>query len=103
MKLTYDLVGFKNKRKVNLTKKLDSLIFELKCSLRDDWQFKYNYFYEKPNGEKVFLCKMDRQYRINALNYFKRAKDRYITNLHAPMEGFDEDEWDFIWNDDYLG
>lgn len=103
MKLTYDLVGFKNRRKVNLTKKIDKLILELKYSLGNDWVFKYNYFYEKPNGEKVFLCKMSRQYRTNALNYFEKVKDRYITNLHAPMEVFDEDEWDFIWNDDYLG
>lgn len=98
MKLTYDLVGFKNKRKVNLTKKLDSLIFELKCSLRDDWQFKYNYFYEKPNGEKVFLCKMDRQYRINALNYFKR-----IQRENLEFAQYSDDEWDFIWNDCWLG
>ena len=98
MKLTYDLVGFKNKRKVNLTKKLDSLIFELKCSLRDDWLFKYNYFYEKPNGEKVFLCKMDRQYRINALNYFKR-----IQRENLEFAQYSDDEWDFIWNDCWLG
>lgn len=98
MKLTYDLVGFKNKRKVNLTKKPDSLIFELKCSLRDDWQFKYNYFYEKPNGEKVFLCKMDRQYRINALNYFKR-----IQRENLEFAQYSDDEWDFIWNDCWLG
>lgn len=98
MKLTYDLVGFKNKRKVNLTKKLDSLIFELKCSLRDDWKFKYNYFYEKPNGEKVFLCKMDRQYRINALNYFKR-----IQRENLEFAQYSDDEWDFIWNDCWLG
>ena len=98
MKLVYDLVGFKNKRKVNLTKKLDSLIFELKCSLRDDWQFKYNYFYEKPNGEKVFLCKMDRQYRINALNYFKR-----IQKENLEFAQYSDDEWDYIWNDCWLG
>lgn len=98
MKLVYDLVGFKNKRKVNLTKKLDQLIFELKCSLRDDWEFRYNYYYERPNGEKVFLCKMDRQYRINALNYFKR-----IQRENLEFAQYSDDEWDYIWNDCWLG
>lgn len=98
MKLVYDLVGFKNKRKVNLTKKLDQLIFELKCSLRDDWKFRYNYYYERPNGEKVFLCKMDRQYRINALNYFKR-----IQRENLEFAQYSDDEWDYIWNDCWLG
>lgn len=98
MKLVYDLVGFKNKRKVNLTKKLDKLIFELKCSLRDDWEFRYNYYYERPNGEKVFLCKMDRQYRINALNYFKR-----IQRENLEFAQYSDDEWDYIWNDCWLG
>jgi len=98
MKLVYDLVGFKNKRKVNLTKKLDKLIFELKCSLRNDWEFRYNYYYERPNGEKVFLCKMDRQYRINALNYFKR-----IQRENLEFAQYSDDEWDFIWNDCWLG
>lgn len=98
MKLVYDLVGFKNKRKVNLTKKLDQLIFELKCSLRDDWEFRYNYYYERPNGEKVFLCKMDRQYRINALNYFKR-----IQKENLEFAQYSDDEWDYIWNDCWLG
>lgn len=98
MKLVYDLVGFKNKRKVNLTKKLDQLIFELKCSLRDDWEFRYNYYYERPNGEKVFLCKMDRQYRINALNYFKR-----IQRENLEFAQYSDDEWDYIWNDYWLG
>lgn len=98
MKLVYDLVGFKNKRKVNLTKKLDKLIFELKCSLRDDWKFRYNYYYERPNGEKVFLCKMDRQYRINALNYFKR-----IQKENLEFAQYSDDEWDYIWNDCWLG
>ena len=98
MKLVYDLVGFKNKRKVNLTKKLDQLIFELKCSLRDDWEFQYNYYYERPNGEKVFLCKMDRQYRINALNYFKR-----IQRENLEFAQYSDDEWDYIWNDCWLG
>jgi hypothetical protein len=98
MKLIYDLVGFKNKRKVNLTKKLDQLIFELKCSLRDDWKFRYNYYYERPNGEKVFLCKMDRQYRINALNYFKR-----IQRENLEFAQYSDDEWDYIWNDCWLG
>lgn len=98
MKLVYDLVGFKNKRKVNLTKKLDKLIFELKCSLRNDWEFRYNYYYERPNGEKVFLCKMDRQYRINALNYFKR-----IQKENLEFAQYSDDEWDYIWNDCWLG
>lgn len=98
MKLVYDLVGFKNKRKVNLTKKLDQLIFELKCSLRNDWEFRYNYYYERPNGEKVFLCKMDRQYRINALNYFKR-----IQRENLEFAQYSDDEWDYIWNDCWLG
>lgn len=89
MKLSTDYIGYKNSKKVDLTNNTGKLIKELRKSIEcNGYIFKDNYYYRKVDGSKVYLSKMDRQYRINALNYFK------------DMEGYTKEEWDFIYDFD---
>lgn len=89
MKLSTDYIGYRNSKRVDLTNNTSKLIKELRKSIEcNEYVFKDNYYYRKADGSKVYLSKMDRQYRINALNYFK------------DMEGYTKEEWDFIYDFD---
>lgn len=81
----------------DLTKNIFMLIIELKASLEEkDYVFYRNYFYKKPNGTKVYLCKMDERYRRNALKYFKRidTERAFFSSNHEDYEcDYSRDVW----------
>lgn len=89
----------------DLTKNISDLIDILENSLanKKDYTFYYNYFYKRPNGTKVYLCKMDRKYRKNALDYFKKKQKEYKLNRklsYSDANSLDDYECDYsrdVW------
>lgn len=66
----------------DLSKEKDLLIEILEDSLKDkNCTFEFDFYYTKAKGDVVSLSKMNRLYRLNALNYFNKDKKYYTDTI----------------------
>lgn len=100
MKLNKEYLKCASKEEVDITKNMFIILNELELSLEEkDYIFPKNYFYERPNGTKVYLCEMDDRYRRNALKYFKKKEKEYGDRAFF-SRGYDDYECDYsrdVW------
>jgi len=103
MKLKSEFIKCESKNEVDLTENIFQLILELERSLcTKDHVFAYNYYYRRPDGTKVYLCKMDERYRRNALKYFEEINENYSSRRDNDSNKYEDYECDFA-RDVWLG